>query len=108
MSETTGLKKMLQIQKELKVPKTQKNKFGNYLYRSAEDIIEEAKKVLNKHDMILHLQDEVVQIADRVLSMVSGIPMGKIAKGQLDTEDFTVMGESMELLSETNIFIDDK
>ena len=48
------------------------------------------------------------QIADRVLSMVSGIPMGKIAKGQLDTEDFTVMGESMELLSETNIFIDDK
>ena len=48
------------------------------------------------------------QIADRVLSMVSGIPMGKIAKGQLDTEDFTIMGESMELLSETNIFIDDK
>ncbi len=48
------------------------------------------------------------QIADRVLSMVSGIPMGKIAKWQLDTEDFTIMGESMELLSETNIFIDDK
>ncbi len=48
------------------------------------------------------------QIADRVLSMVSGIPMGKIAKWQLDTEDFTVMGESMELLAETNIFIDDK
>jgi replicative DNA helicase len=48
------------------------------------------------------------QIADRVLSMVSGIPMGKIAKGQLDTEDFTIMGESMELLSETNIYIDDK
>ncbi|MCX6823981.1 MAG: replicative DNA helicase [candidate division SR1 bacterium] len=48
------------------------------------------------------------QIADRILSMVSGIPMGKIAKGQLDSEDFTVMGESMEILSETNIFIDDK
>jgi len=48
------------------------------------------------------------QIADRVLSMVSGIPMWKISKGQLDTEDFTVMGESMEVLSDTNIFIDDK
>jgi len=48
------------------------------------------------------------QIADRILSMVSGIPMGKIAKWQLDSEDFTVMGESMEILSETNIFIDDK
>lgn len=48
------------------------------------------------------------QIADRVLSMVSGIPMRKISKGQLDTEDFTVMGSAMELLSETKIFIDDK
>ncbi len=48
------------------------------------------------------------QIADRVLSMVSGIPMRKISKWQLDTEDFTVMGEAMEVLSETNIFIDDK
>jgi len=48
------------------------------------------------------------QIADRVLSMVSGIPMGKISRGQLDPEDFTIMGEAMEVLSETNIFIDDK
>ena len=48
------------------------------------------------------------QIADRILSMVSGIPMWKIAKWQLDPDDFTTMGESMELLSETNIFIDDK
>jgi replicative DNA helicase len=48
------------------------------------------------------------QIADRILSMVSGIPMYKITKGRLDTEDFAVMGEAMELLSETNVFIDDK
>jgi len=48
------------------------------------------------------------QIADRILSMVSGIPMYKITKGMLDTEDFTVMGEAMEVLSETNVFIDDK
>ncbi len=48
------------------------------------------------------------QIADRVLSMVSGIPMWKISKWQLDTEDFTMMGDAMEVLSETNIFIDDK
>ncbi len=48
------------------------------------------------------------QIADRVLSMVSGISMWKISKGQLDPEDFTVMGEAMEILSDTNIYIDDK
>ncbi len=48
------------------------------------------------------------QIADRILSMVSGISMSKIAKWQLDNDDFTTMSESMEILSETNIFIDDK
>lgn len=48
------------------------------------------------------------QIADRVLSMQSTIPMHKITKGRLDTEDFAIMGESMEVLSEANVFIDDK
>lgn len=48
------------------------------------------------------------QIADRVLSTVSNIPMWKISKGELDTQDFTVMWEAMEVLSETKIFIDDK
>ena len=48
------------------------------------------------------------QIADRILSMQSDIPMHKITKGRLDTEDFAIMGESMEVLSEANVFIDDK
>lgn len=48
------------------------------------------------------------QIADRILSMQSNIPMHKITKGRLDTEDFAIMGESMEILSEANVFIDDK
>lgn len=37
-------------------------------------------------------------IADRLLSTVSGIPMHKISKGQLDNEDFVKMGEAMEVL----------
>jgi len=48
------------------------------------------------------------QIADRVLSTVSWIPMWKIAKWQLAPEDFTIMGEAMEVLSDTKIYIDDK
>ncbi|MFA7298267.1 MAG: replicative DNA helicase [Candidatus Absconditabacterales bacterium] len=61
-----------------------------------------------KNVALFSLEMSSEQIADRILSMVSGIPMGKIAKGQLDSEDFTVMGEAMEILSDTNIFIDDK
>lgn len=61
-----------------------------------------------KNVALFSLEMSSEQIADRILSMVSGIPMGKIAKWQLDSEDFTVMGEAMEILSDTNIFIDDK
>ena len=46
-------------------------------------------------------------IADRLLSTVSEIPMYKISKGQLDNEDFVKMGESMEVLGGSHIYIDD-
>lgn len=46
-------------------------------------------------------------IADRLLSTVSGIPMYKISKGQLDNDDFVKMGESMEVLGWSHIYVDD-
>ncbi len=46
-------------------------------------------------------------IADRLLSTVSGIPMYKISKGQLDNDDFVKMGESMEILWWSHIYVDD-
>lgn len=48
------------------------------------------------------------QIVDRVLSTVSGVSMTKITKWRLDSEDFSNIGEAMESLSGTKIFIDDK
>lgn len=53
------------IQSELKAPKGQVNKFGNYRYRSCEDIVEAAKPVLEKYDAYLMLSDEIVQIGER-------------------------------------------
>lgn len=58
--------KLVKIQAELKAPKGQVNKFGNYRYRSAEDIIEAAKPILHKHNCALLISDEIVQVADRV------------------------------------------
>lgn len=54
-----------QIQVELKVPKGRKNTFGNYTYRNAEDILETAKPICNKHGCLLTVFDEIVQIGDR-------------------------------------------
>ncbi len=48
------------------------------------------------------------QIVDRILSMVAAIPMHKISKGQLDEEDFSKLGDAMEQLSGTSLYIDDR
>ena len=58
--------KLVKIQSELKAPKGQVNKFGNYRYRSAEDIIEAAKPILHKYSCALLISDEIVQVSDRV------------------------------------------
>mgnify|MGYP003627754251 FL=1 len=53
------------IQKELKAPKSQHNKFGNYRYRNCEDITEAVKPLLAAEGYHLNLSDEVVQIGER-------------------------------------------
>lgn len=59
----TIIKKLATIQQELKAPKDQRNSFGNYYYRSCEDILEAVKPLLG--DMALTISDEVVQLGDR-------------------------------------------
>ncbi len=54
------------IQSELKAPKNQFNKFGNYSYRSCEDIVESVKPILNKYNIALIMSDEVVEVGSRI------------------------------------------
>lgn len=51
------------IQQQLKAPKSQRNNYGGYNYRSAEDILEAVKPLLE--GITLTLDDEVVLIGDR-------------------------------------------
>ena len=53
------------IQTSLKAPKSQFNKFGNYYYRSCEDILEAVKPFLNDLKAVLVITDDLVQIGDR-------------------------------------------
>ena len=50
--------KLAKIQQNLKAPKGQKNKFGNYNYRSCEDILQAVKPLLG--DLSLTLSDEII------------------------------------------------
>lgn len=51
------------IQQELKAPKNQRNTFGNYNYRSCEDILEAVKPLLGEATLII--EDEIVMLGDR-------------------------------------------
>jgi len=57
------IKKLSEIQQQLKAPKGQFNKFGNYYYRSCEDIVEAVKPLLG--NCILLLSDEMVELGGR-------------------------------------------
>ena len=56
----TVYKKLIEVQKELKAPKNQRNTFGNYNYRSCEDILEALKPVLSEHGATVFISDKPV------------------------------------------------
>ena len=53
------------IQTELKAPKGQFNKFGNYKYRSCEDILEAVKPILAKYGATIIITDDIEVRGDR-------------------------------------------
>lgn len=57
--------KLVKIQNDLKAPKNQYNKFGNYSYRNCEDILESLKPLLEREKLTLLLGDELVMIGER-------------------------------------------
>ena len=56
----TVYKKLIKVQTELKAPKNQRNTFGNYNYRNAEDILEALKPILVKHDADVFISYKVI------------------------------------------------
>jgi hypothetical protein len=59
------MEKLIKIQTELKAPKNQRNNFGNYNYRSAEDILEALKPLLKENGCLLYLTDSIECVGGR-------------------------------------------
>lgn len=59
------MKELIAIQSGLKVPKNQRNEYGNFNYRSAEDILEAVKPLLKEVGCILTITDELIMVGDR-------------------------------------------
>lgn len=56
----TVFEKLIKVQKELKAPKNQRNSFGNYNYRSCEDILEALKPVLAENGATVFISDKPI------------------------------------------------
>jgi len=56
--------KLTLIQSELNAPKNRHNSFGNYSYRSLEDILEAVKPLLKREGLVLTLTDTIEYIGD--------------------------------------------
>ena len=81
---------LVRIQKGLAVPKGQKNEFGNYAYRSAEDILHAVKGLLVDHSVII--DTDIVMVADRVYVQATAILRS-------ETESLSARGFAREPLS---------
>lgn len=57
--------KLAQIQTKLAVPKGRENTFGEFLYRSAEDILRAVKPLLAERNLLLTLNDSIEMLGNR-------------------------------------------
>ena len=67
MKELSIRQKLAKIQVELKATKSKRNKFGNYNYRSAEDILEALKPFIAKYDVVITIKEKLLP-NDRIKS----------------------------------------
>lgn len=56
--------KLLNVQTELKCNKNQYNSFGEYKYRSCEDILEAVKPLLKKNKLTLQITDTIIPASE--------------------------------------------
>ena len=88
------MKELIAIQKALKAPKGQTNNFGNYKYRSCEDILEAVKPLCHEQNCVLTIYDEMVMLGDRFYVN---------AVATLQSESGKVIGESKAFARESEV-----
>ena len=84
------IKRLAEIQQKLNAPKGQRNAFGNYNYRSCEDILQAVKPLLR--DSVILVSDEIKVFADRVYVEAT-------AKFECDGKEISVKAFAREALT---------
>jgi hypothetical protein len=92
------MEKLGKIQAELKCPKGSFNSFGKYKYRSAEQILESVKPLLQKHGAVLTLTDEIVEVGSKLFLKANA--QLSIDKTIVSVNGYAELGEHKGMSSE--------
>jgi hypothetical protein len=92
------MKNLIKIQAELKCPKGSFNAFGKYKYRSAEQILEALKPLLNKYDSLLLMSDSIVEIGNKLFLKATAYLT--VQDQTVEVNGYAEMGEHKGMSSE--------
>ena len=95
--------KLTTIQQELKAPKSKRNNFGNYNYRSCEDILEAVKPLLASNMCSLTLDDDVLCIGNRVYVKATATLTDHAEGATISTHAFAREAETKKGMDESQI-----
>ena len=95
--------KLTMIQLDLKAPKSKRNNFGNYNYRSCEDILEAVKPLLAANMCSLTLDDDVLCIGDRVYVKATATLTDHAEGATISTHAFAREAETKKGMDESQI-----
>ena len=95
--------KLTTIQLDLKAPKSKRNNFGNYNYRSCEDILEAVKPLLAANMCSLTLDDDVLCIGDRVYVKATATLTDHAEGATISTHAFAREAETKKGMDESQI-----
>lgn len=95
--------KLTTIQLDLKAPKSKRNNFGNYNYRSCEDILEAVKPLLAANMCSLTLDDDVLCIGDRVYVKATATLTDHAEGATISTHAFAREAETKNGMDESQI-----
>lgn len=89
--------KLSDIQKQLKAPKSQYNKFGKYKYRNCEDILEALKPYLT--DCTVTVTDEIKTIPDVIQTYTDKDDNTKVQNGLMYVEATAVITDGQTYIA---------
>lgn len=94
------MEKLGKIQAELKCPKGSFNSFGKYKYRSAEQILESVKPLLQKHEAVLTLTDNIVEVGSKLFLKATAKIYFKGDNPPVEINGYAELGEHKGMSSE--------